>query len=89
MQHLANEQSRLLEALWPLLKPGGRMLYATCSLFAAENTDQMTAFIARHPDAQLTKSDKLNAAPPNNAPSGQILPGPDTDGFFYASLLKT
>lgn len=91
MQHLANEQSRLLEALWPLLKPGGRMLYATCSLFAAENTDQMTAFIARHPDAQLETSDTLNAAIPatNPATPGQILPGPDTDGFFYARLHKT
>jgi 16S rRNA (cytosine967-C5)-methyltransferase len=91
MQHLANEQSRLLEALWPLLKPGGRMLYATCSLFAAENTDQMTAFIARHPDAQLETSDTLNAAIPatNPATPGQILPGQDTDGFFYARLHKT
>ncbi|OYY95236.1 MAG: 16S rRNA (cytosine(967)-C(5))-methyltransferase [Hydrogenophilales bacterium 28-61-23] len=87
MQHLANEQSRLLEALWPLLKPGGRMLYATCSLFAAENTNQMTAFVARHPDAQIDAIEMPNA--PEGQLKGQLIPGPDTDGFFYARLFKT
>lgn len=82
-QQLAGQQSRLLEALWPLLKPGGRMLYATCSLFRAENAGQIQAFLSRHPDARRE---------PIHLPGmreGQWLPGPDMDGFFYARLLKT
>jgi len=87
MQHLAKEQARLLEALWPLLKSGGTMLYATCSLFPAENSEQIAAFLARHPDARV----EPGLLPDSIAfPTGQqLLPGPDTDGFFYARLLKT
>jgi 16S rRNA (cytosine967-C5)-methyltransferase len=83
MQHLAREQSRLLEALWPLLKPGGKMLYATCSLFKTENTEQVAAFLTRHPDARSEPIEMPGAR------EGQFIPGPDTDGFFYARLLKT
>jgi len=83
MQQLALEQARLLDALWPLLKPGGKMLYATCSLFAPENRAQVAAFLSRHPDA------RLDADEPPGAREGQLLPGPDTDGFFYARLHKT
>ncbi len=83
MQHLCREQSRLLDALWPLLKPGGKMLYATCSLFQAENSGQVAAFVARHPDSSIDVLD------PPLGKNGQLLPGPDTDGFFYARLLKT
>ncbi|MBM4180517.1 MAG: 16S rRNA (cytosine(967)-C(5))-methyltransferase RsmB [Betaproteobacteria bacterium] len=83
MQQLAQEQARLLEALWPLLKPGGTMLYATCSLFRAENQEPMTAFAARHADARLDLPELPGAR------AGQLLPGPDTDGFFYARLHKT
>lgn len=86
MQQLATEQARLLDALWPLLRPGGKMLYATCSLLPGENQAQIGAFLARHPDASaepmpLPGQDDLNAP-------GQLLPGPETDGFFYARLLK-
>lgn len=87
LQHLTREQSRLLEALWPLLKPGGTMLYATCSLFKAENTDQVTAFLARHPDARLEPV-ALSGAHSGRI-DGQIMPSLDTDGFFYARLHKT
>lgn len=83
MQQLRNEQARLLEALWPLLAPGGRMLYATCSLFGAENAVQVAAFLERHADARLEPVDVPGAR------EGQLLPGPDSDGFFYARLLKT
>lgn len=82
-QHLARQQARLLDALWPLLRPGGRMLYVTCSLFRVENAGQIAGFLARHPDATL------ESVVPDGAPAGQLLPGPDTDGFFYARLLKT
>ena len=83
LQQLRGEQSRLLEALWPLLRPGGKMLYATCSLFGAENAGQVAAFLARHPDARIEPDD------PPGARDGQLLPDPDSDGFFYARLLKT
>lgn len=83
MQHLGEEQARLLEALWPLLKPGGKMVYATCSLFGMENNGQVTAFLQRHPEARRETYD------PPGAREGQLLPGPDTDGFFYARLHKT
>ncbi len=83
MQHLVAEQARLLDALWPLLKPGGTMLYATCSLFAAENAGQVAAFAGRHPDA------RREAVVLPGAREGQLLPGPETDGFFYARLFKT
>lgn len=87
MQQLARQQARLLDALWPLLKPGGKMLYATCSLFPKENQEQITVFLSRHPEAKIE---------PISLPGDvekrqfcQLLPGPETDGFFYARLLKT
>jgi len=87
MQQLAREQSRLLAALWPLLKSGGKMLYVTCSLFKTENNLQIDAFLARHPDARI---DSLHTEAPADLPTGlAITPDPDTDGFFYARLLKT
>jgi len=48
---LAAQQRCLLEALWPLLRPGGHLLYATCSVFAAEGAQQIEAFVQRHPEA--------------------------------------
>ena len=80
---LARRQGELLEALWPLLRPGGKLLYATCSLFRAENRDVVTAFLDRHPEA---------AEEPLMLPSaslGQLLPDSHHDGFFYARLVKT
>ena len=90
---LAAIQARLLDALWPLLKPGGRLLYCTCSVFKAEGQDQIDAFLQRRPDARL-------AASP--ASPGHLLPLPDNDterpahefsaaadGFFYALIEKT
>ena len=86
----ARAQDRILEALWPLLSRGGTMLYATCSLFAAENEARVAKFIARHPEA-LRESISF----PDEAlhSGGQLLPSPSTavhnqDGFFYALLRK-
>lgn len=87
MQQLAREQARLLDALWPLVKPGGKMLYATCSMFPAENRGQIGAFLTRHPEA---RTEPITV--PGHGEGGdscQLLPGPETDGFFYARLLKT
>lgn len=80
MQQLIGQQQRLMDALWPLLKPAGTMLYATCSLFREENADQVAAFLARQPDA------RAEFVP--HTRSGQLLPGPEMDGFFYACLHK-
>ena len=80
-------QSRLLEQLWPLLKPGGILLYATCSVLRTENSKQIQQFVDLHPDAELIE---INAAWGQNLDYGrQILPGElDMDGFFYARLQK-
>jgi len=69
-------QARLLDALWPLLAPGGRLLYCTCSLFRAEGQDQIDAFLQRHGDAFIP------ASPPS---PGHLLPLPDNDGKPSAS----
>jgi 16S rRNA (cytosine967-C5)-methyltransferase len=46
----AAQQAEILDALWQVLAPGGKMLYVTCSVFAEENREQIAAFAARHPD---------------------------------------
>jgi 16S rRNA (cytosine967-C5)-methyltransferase len=90
VDRFARGQSRLLAALWPLLAPGGRMLYATCSVFRAENDEQVAAFVATHDDA-LRESLNLPDAVLHR--DGQLLPsaegtGHNQDGFFYALLRK-
>jgi 16S rRNA (cytosine967-C5)-methyltransferase len=76
----ARVQATMLDALWRILKPAGKLLYATCSVFPAENGEQVEAFLARHDDAKRLA--------PRGLPDGQIVPGPDTDGFYYALLQK-
>ena len=86
---LAAIQARLLDTLWPLLAPGGRMLYCTCSVFKAEGQSQVQAFVARNSTAETLPA------------PGHLLPGfaakeqgladnglSDHDGFFYALLRK-
>jgi len=90
---LARTQAAMLDALWPLLKPGGRLLYVTCSVFKAEGQDQIDAFLQRLNPGQA----RLDPASP-----GHLLPLPDngahppgvagavlSDGFFYALIHKT
>lgn len=72
---LARTQKQLLKAMWSLLKPGGRLLYGTCSVFALENQQQIVRFLEQHPDAQLVLQQHL-------------LPDARHDGFFYALLSK-
>lgn len=89
VEQLARTQRNLLDALWPLLKPGGRLIYATCSVFRSEGQDQVHAFLERHTDAVLCPS------------PGHLLPGHASangefndnhsgghDGFFYARFDK-
>ena len=85
--NLAAQQARLLDALWEVLRPGGRLLYATCSVLREENERQVDAFLARRLDACALQLDaKFGRA----AGAGrQRLPGEDgMDGFFYALLEK-
>lgn len=78
----ARQQAEMVDALWPLLAKGGKLLYATCSVFPAENTEAAAAFAARHPDAE-------RLALPDIAPNdGQLLPNPEHDGFYYALFRK-
>jgi 16S rRNA (cytosine967-C5)-methyltransferase len=84
---LAATQARLLEALWPLLAPGGVLLYATCSVLREENDRQVGAFLARHPEARL---EALDARFGHDTVTGtQRFPGEDGgDGFYYARLVR-
>ncbi|MEM7252466.1 MAG: 16S rRNA (cytosine(967)-C(5))-methyltransferase RsmB [Pseudomonadota bacterium] len=84
---LGDAQTVLLDTLWPLLAEGGWLLYATCSLLHAENTEQIVRFLARQPDAELLPID-ANWGRKTEA-GRQILPGDQgMDGFFYARLAK-
>ena len=82
----AATQGSMLESLWPLLAPDGKLLYATCSVFPEENAQQVSAFLVRHPAATRLA---LAGTPCAVIDDGQILPGEDSDGFFYALLQKT
>jgi 16S rRNA (cytosine967-C5)-methyltransferase len=85
---LAKQQRRLLEALWPLLRPGGRLLYATCSIFREENEIQVEGFMQRHADCVEVTPNTVQWG--EKRPFGrQILTGDqDMDGFYYALLEK-
>ena len=86
LHRLPGQQRHLLNRLWPTLKPGGRLLYTTCSILPAENQDNIRAFLAAHPDARLQPLD-LPAC--RNTGYGSLhLPDTDGDGFYYALLYK-
>lgn len=86
---LAQIQAQLLRTLWPLLKPGGRLLYCTCSVFRAEGDEQIETFLAHNTQARLLPSpghlkpyfEAEGSAVPDNRDS-------DHDGFYYALLEK-
>ena len=77
---LAATQGRMLDALWQLLAPGGKLLYATCSVFPQENEQTIDFFLARSNGAR-----RLPLAEPEG---GQLLPDARHDGFFYVLLEK-
>lgn len=82
---LVRTQARLLDALWPLLRPGGRLLYATCSVFLDEGAHQIDAFLQRQPQARRVLAP---ASPGHTLPLPDNGSGPSPDGFFYALLEK-
>ncbi|KFB72102.1 MAG: Ribosomal RNA small subunit methyltransferase B [Candidatus Accumulibacter phosphatis] len=75
IRRFAHIQTEILDKLWPLLKPGGKLLYATCSVFPEENKAQIDAFLYRQPTAMRLAEKRL-------------LPQEEHDGFFYALLRK-
>ena len=92
IHNLARVQAELLHALWPLLKPGGRLLYATCSIFPDEGQRQIDAFLQRQPPgtALLEPQAPGHLLPlPDNAPHGsEARSAPLQDGFYYALIHK-
>ncbi|QMM54489.1 16S rRNA (cytosine(967)-C(5))-methyltransferase RsmB [Enterobacter sp. RHB15-C17] len=83
INELAQLQSEILDAVWPHLKSGGTLVYATCSVLPEENAQQIAAFLKRTPDAALHMTGTADV------PGIQNLPGAEEgDGFFYAKLIK-
>jgi len=87
---LARIQAELLDALWPLLAPGGRLLYATCSIFPAEGRQQIDAFLQRLPPSTAlldpVSPGHLLPLPDNGAPGAAGRSEVLQDGFFYALI---
>ncbi|MGX9739678.1 16S rRNA (cytosine(967)-C(5))-methyltransferase RsmB [Pseudocitrobacter corydidari] len=80
---LAQLQAEILTATWAHLKPGGTLVYATCSILPEENSEQIAAFLQHTPDAVLSETGTPEQ------PGKQNLPGAEEgDGFFYAKLIK-
>ncbi|MDH5445148.1 MAG: 16S rRNA (cytosine(967)-C(5))-methyltransferase RsmB [Gammaproteobacteria bacterium] len=81
-------QHKLLRQVWPLLKQGGMLLYATCSVLPEENHEQVSRFLSEQTDANLVPIEADWGRP--MSAGRQILPGEqDMDGFFYALICKS
>jgi 16S rRNA (cytosine967-C5)-methyltransferase len=84
---LAKTQRAILENLWSMLKPNGILLYATCSILPAENTDLVDAFLMQHADAEEIPIEANWGIA--QAHGRQLFPGEqEMDGFYYARLRK-
>lgn len=82
IENFAQQQLKILKALWPLLETGGKLLYVTCSIFERENQQVINEFMAEQSDASLLP---LAAT---GMKHGQMIPNEQHDGFFYALLHK-
>ena len=87
LAQFARAQGRLLDALWQTLASDGKLLYATCSVFQEENSEQIAAFLDRHRDAKRLSLPAVDDD--GELPAGQLLPDGRHDGFFYALLQKS
>ena len=87
---LSETQGRLLDALWTTLKPGGQLLYVTCSVFREENDAVVGRFLERTGDASeidVLQNNNIRALMRRKAWGYQLLPGTDgLDGFYFACL---
>jgi 16S rRNA (cytosine967-C5)-methyltransferase len=92
IRELAGLQASILGALWPLLEPGGRLLYVTCSVLAAENDKVVSRFLETTDDAReddVLQNYNIRDLMRDKACGHQILPGTaGLDGFYYAGLVK-
>ena len=95
LDELTATQAQLLDALWPLLAPGGMLLYATCSVLRGENEQQIERFLQRHGDARHRELPGSWGRPVRYGrqilPSDGAVPsepGASMDGFYYAGLTK-
>jgi 16S rRNA (cytosine967-C5)-methyltransferase len=90
---LASRQTAMLEALWPLLQPSGRLLYVTCSVLSAENDAVVGDFLARHGNAhedRVLPNYNIRDLMVEKTCGFQVLPGSEgLDGFYYACLERT
>ena len=93
IEALAGLQTRLLDALWPLLAPSGRLLYVTCSVLAAENDAIVGDFLARHSDARedrVLPNYNIRDLMVEKTCGVQVMPGSQgLDGFYFACLERT
>ncbi len=93
IEALAGLQTRLLDALWPLLAPSGRLLYVTCSVLAAENDAVVGDFLARHSDARedrVLPNYNIRDLMVEKTCGVQVMPGSQgLDGFYFACLERT
>jgi 16S rRNA (cytosine967-C5)-methyltransferase len=92
IDELSALQARILDALWPTLVPGGRLLYVTCSVLAAENNEVVGRFLESRDDAEedtVLPNYNIRDVMRARACGYQVLPGTaDMDGFYYACLVK-
>jgi 16S rRNA (cytosine967-C5)-methyltransferase len=100
---LATQQAKMLDVLWPLLAPAGRLLYVVCSVFAEEGPQQVEGFLRRQPDARLRPlvaggpaEVQMLPVPTASAAAGRADRGAGApflpalhDGFYYALLEKS
>ncbi len=85
---LLAQQANIMDTLWSVLKPGGKMLYSTCSIFKDENETQIRRFLQRQADAEEVSLQEMEWGE-YRAPGRQIFPGSSNmDGFYYALLTK-
>lgn len=91
IEELVSIQADILKALWPLLKPGGQLLYATCSVLPDENKNQMAHFLAQEPSAtEVPLKVSWGSGTQAGQAGRQILPGESgMDGFYYCLLQKS
>jgi 16S rRNA (cytosine967-C5)-methyltransferase len=78
VERAARRQAALLDALWPVLAPGGRLVYATCTVTRAENQEQIGRFLESHPDASRAGPGEIAIR------TGEA----NMDGFYYACMDK-